>query len=141
MSKKSLTTRDFFPTLSLFDDFLKSFYEDETEQENLRLMPIDLIEHDDHYEVKANLPGFNKKDIKISLKDDELIIEATHSEKKEEKKGSYYRCERYSGNYRRSIALTEKCDADSIDAKYENGVLTISIPKKEPKPAKQIAIK
>ena len=138
---KSLKKRDFSPTLSLFDDFLKSFYEDEPESENLRLMPIDLIEHDDHYEVKANLPGFNKKDIKISLRDDELIIEANDSEKKEEKKGSYYRSERYTGNYRRSIALTERCNAESIDANFENGVLTISIPKKEPKPLKQIAIK
>ena len=139
--KKSMKKNELFPTLSLFDDLLKNFYMEDRDAENLKLMPIDLIEVDDHYEVKANLPGFDKKEIKISLKDDELIIEANHTEKKEEKKGSYYKIERYSGNYRRAIALSETCDADSIDANYKNGVLTISIPKKEPKPMKEITIK
>jgi len=57
------------------------------------------------------------------------------------KKGSYFRCERYCGNYRRYIALMDTCDAEKIDAEFENGVLTLTIPKKELVPAKQIMIK
>ncbi len=132
--------KDLFPALSMFDEFLSNFFEDETEN-SLMAMPVDLIEYDDHYEVKANLPGFNKKEIKVSLKDNDLVIEATHKETKEEKKGTYYKKERYEGNFVRTITFTEKCNADEIEAKYKDGVLTISIPKKEPKPAKEIAIK
>jgi len=90
--------KDLFPALSMFDEFLSNFFEDETEN-SLMAMPVDLIEYDDHYEVKANLPGFNKKEIKVSLKDNDLVIEATHKETKEEKKGTYYKKERYEGNF------------------------------------------
>ena len=133
--------KGFSPMLTLFDDFLNNFYDDENERENLRLPAIDLIENEADYEVKANLPGFKKEDIKISINENELIIEAKHDEKKETKKGSYFLTERYSGNYRRSIALSETCDADKINAEYKNGVLSIKIPKKDPVPAKQIKIK
>ncbi|HHE38471.1 MAG TPA: Hsp20/alpha crystallin family protein [Candidatus Cloacimonetes bacterium] len=135
-------TRDYWPIRTAFDRFFNNFFlEDDEDQENVRSMAIDLVENDKDYEVVANLPGIKKDNIKVSLNENELVIEAKQEEKKEEKKGSYYRCERYSGNYRRSIALTDQCDADSIKAKYEDGVLTLSIPKKEPVPAKEIKIK
>ena len=65
----------------------------------------------------------------------------TKKEKKEEKNGSLYKCERYSGSYKRVFSLTKMCDADKIEADYKDGVLTIQIPKKEPAPVKQINIK
>ena len=138
--KKLQKKKELFPTLSMFDDFLSNFFEDETDN-SLMAMPVDLIEYEDHYEVKADLPGFDKKEIKVSLKDNDLIIEAAHKETKEEKKGTYYKKERFEGSFVRKITFTEKCDVNEIDANYKNGVLTISIPKKEPKPAKEIAIK
>ncbi|MFO7895434.1 MAG: Hsp20/alpha crystallin family protein [Candidatus Cloacimonadales bacterium] len=105
------------------------------------MMAVDLIEQEDKYLVKADLPGFEKQDINISIDKNNLVIEANHNEKKEEKDESYYRCERYSGNYRRTIALTEKCEADKIKANFVNGVLDIEIPKSEPEPVKKIDIK
>jgi len=132
--------REYFPMRTVFDNFFNNYYDEENERENVKSPVIDLIENEKDYEVKANLPGISKKDIKISINDNELVIEAKHTEKKEETKGSYYRCERYSGNYRRSIALTELCDSEKIDAKFINGVLTLTIPKKEPVPAKEIKI-
>jgi len=132
--------REFFPMMSVFDNFFNN-YEEDKDRENVRRMAIDLIENEKNYEIVANLPGLKKDNIKISINENELVIEAKHSEKKEEKKGSYYRCERYSGNYRRSITLTDQCDAENINAKFEDGVLTLTIPKKEPEPAKEIKIK
>ena len=134
------TRRDFFPMMSVFDNFFNHYEEEDKDRENVRSMAIDLVENDKDYEVVANLPGLKKENIKISINDNELVIDAKQEEKKEEKKGSYYRCERYNGNYRRSLTLTDQCDADKIDAKFKNGVLTLSIPKKEPVPSKEIQI-
>jgi HSP20 family protein len=132
---------ELYPMMSAFDKFFNSFWEDEQADENVRMMAVDLIEQENKYLVKADLPGFDKQDINISIDKNNLVIEANHSEKKEEKDESYYRCERYSGNYRRTITLTEKCEADKIKANFKNGVLDIEIPKSEPEPVKKIDIK
>jgi len=132
---------NYFPMASAFDKFFDNFFEEDKADENVRSMNIDLVENEKDYQIKADLPGIEKKNVNISIDKNNLVIEANREEKKEEKKGSYYRCERYCGNYKRSIALTEKCDANSIKAEFKNGVLTISIPKTEPEPAKKIEIK
>jgi len=126
--------------MSVFDNFFNNYPEEDKDRENVRRMAIDLVENDKDYEVVANLPGIKKDNIKISINDNELVIDAKQEEKKEEKKDSYYRCERYSGNYRRSLTLTDHCDSDKIKAKFEDGVLNLTIPKKKPVPAKEIKI-
>ncbi len=132
---------EYFPKVSAFDKFFDNFFEDDKADENVRTMAIDLVENEKDYQIKADLPGIDKKDVNISIDSNNLVIEANREEVKEEKKDSYYRCERYSGNYKRSIALTEQCDVKSIKAEFKNGVLTITIPKTEPEPAKKIEIK
>ena len=131
----------YFPMLSAFDQFFNNFFEEDKTDDSVKSMAIDLVENEKDYQIKADLPGFDKKNVNIAIDKNNLVIEATREEKNEKKEGSYYRCERYSGNYRRSISLTEECDANSIKAKFENGVLTITIPKTEPTPAKRIEIK
>jgi HSP20 family protein len=123
---------EYFPMVSVFDKFFDNFFEDDKADENVRTMAIDLVENEKDYQIKA---------VNISIDSNNLVIEANREEKHEEKKDSYYRCERYSGNYKRSIALTEQCDVKSINAEFKNGVLTITIPKAEPEPAKKIEIK
>jgi HSP20 family protein len=135
------TNKELFPAMSLFDNFLHRFFEEDSREESQRLMAIDVMENDKDYQVVADLPGIKKDNINISVDDNELVIEAKQDEKKEEKKGSYYRCERYSGNYRRSILLSENVDRSNIDAKFEDGVLEITLPKKEPTPVKKISVK
>ena len=76
----------------------------------------------------------------MTLNDNELVIEAIRDEKKEEVEGSYCRCERFRGNYRRMITLSETTDKDKIEARFEDGVLIVDIPKIEPKPATEIKI-
>ena len=93
----------------------------------------DITETGDAYKLEADLPGFKKEEIKIDIDDDILVIKAEHSEDKDEKdeNGSYLRRERYYGSYSRSFNVSE-IDVDGITAGYENGILTLNMPKKAP---------
>ncbi len=104
------------------------------------LMRTDVIEKDDSYQLEAELPGFNKEDIKIDLKDNLLTISASHSENNDEKdnEGKYIRRERRSTSYQRSFRV-EGLKPEDIIAQYRNGVLTVNIPKKEALPEKEEA--
>ncbi len=126
--------------LSIFDDFFNRTFEEEAGDDNFRSMAMDIIEHDKDYEILANLPGFRKDDVKISVHDNQLLVEAKCTETKEEKKGTIYRCERYSGSYRRNLLLPDNSDQSKISAKMEDGVLRLLIPKKEASPQKEIVI-
>ncbi|MCR5557435.1 MAG: Hsp20/alpha crystallin family protein [Butyrivibrio sp.] len=104
------------------------------------LMKTDVIEKDNCYQLEAELPGFNKEDIKIDLKNDILTISASHSENNDEKdnNGKYIRRERRSSSYERSFRVHD-LKPDDIIAQYRNGVLTVNIPKKEAIPEKEEA--
>ena len=106
------------------------------------LMRTDVIEKEKSYELQAELPGFNKEDINIDLKNDTLTISATHSDNKDEKDadGKYIRRERRSSSYQRSFHV-EGLKPEDIIAQYRNGVLTVDLPKKEAIPEKEEAIK
>ncbi len=132
---------DFITMKTLFDNFFNNFEEAERNQDNIRLPEVDLIENEKNYVIKANLPGIKKENISISINNNELILEAKQEEKKEEKTDSLYKCERYSGSYKRVFGLTKLCDIDKIEADSKEGVLTIKIPKKKPTPVKQISVK
>ena len=126
--------------LTMFDDFFNRFFEEENTDDNTRSMAMDIVEHEKQFVLMANLPGFKKDEIKISIHDNQLLIEALVTENKEEKKGTIYRCERYSGSYRRNLLLPENADVAKISAAMEDGVLKLTIPKKEPSPKKEIVI-
>jgi HSP20 family protein len=133
-------TRDLFPLVSsLFDDFLNNAFTEEQTEDN-KMMPMDVSERDKDYLIKANMPGIKKENIKVSVHDNELVVEGKQEEEKTEKDETVYRYERYKGNYRRVISVPDSCDIEKINAKLENGVLTLTIPKKEPVPAKEISI-
>ena len=102
------------------------------------LMKTDVIEKDNCYQLEAELPGFNKEDINIDLKNDTLTISASHSENKDEKdeNGKYIRRERRNSSYQRSFHV-EGLKPDDIIAQYRNGVLTVNVPKKEALPEKE----
>lgn len=106
------------------------------------LMRTDVIEKDNAYQLEAELPGFNKEDISIDLKDDTLTISASHKENKDEKdeNGKYIRRERRSSSYQRSFHV-EGLKPEDVIAQYRNGVLTVTLPKKEAIPEKEEPIK
>lgn len=94
----------------------------------------DIKDEGDHYELEADLPGFEKKDIQLDVNGDILTVRAErHSEHEEkDKKEKYMRCERSYGCYSRDFDVSN-VDADTIKAKYENGVLKLTLPKKAEK--------
>jgi HSP20 family protein len=91
---------------------------------------VDLKNTDKEYILTADLPGCDKKDIHIYLKDNILSIKGEHTEEEKEEKGDYYYQERSCGYFERSIYLPENTvDQKKINAKFENGVLTVKIEK------------
>ena len=126
--------------LSLFDDFFNKALEEDSSEDNFRAMAMDITEHDNEFMIEANLPGYKKDNVRISIHDNQLMLEATREDSQEEQRGTIYRCERYRGSYRRNLSLPENADVDKIEAKMADGVLKLSIPKKEPTPMKQISI-
>ncbi|MDD3465420.1 MAG: Hsp20/alpha crystallin family protein [Candidatus Cloacimonetes bacterium] len=138
--RKGQELRPMGTMLSIFDDFFNRAFEEESSEDNFRSMAMDIVEHEKEFELLANLPGFKKENVKISVHDNQLMIEAKCEQSKEENKGTVYRCERYSGSYRRNLLLPENSDLAKISAKMEDGVLKLIIPKKEPSPQKEIVI-
>ncbi len=116
-------------------------FEDE-DFENAVWMPLtDIIEEDDKYILKMDLPGVDKKDVKISYSNGELQISGERKQEKESKNATYHRIERAYGKYYRSFALPEKILEDKIEAKFKDGSLTITIPKAEEAKPKEIEVK
>ena len=92
---------------------------------------LDLVETDEAYEVKTELPGLEKKDIDISIDRDVLVVKGEKKHEKEEKGKHFHRLERRYGTFYRSIRLPGEVLEDKIDANFKNGVLTITLPKSE----------
>ncbi|MCR5001481.1 MAG: Hsp20/alpha crystallin family protein [Lachnospiraceae bacterium] len=109
------------------------------------VMKTDVHEHDEGYELDIDLPGFKKDEIKLSLDNGYLSVSAAKSLDKDKKniKGKIIRQERFAGSMQRSFYVGDTLTETDIKAKFEDGVLKLSIPKKEPEKlpeAKTIAI-
>lgn len=98
------------------------------------MMSTDVRETESGYEVIMNLPGFTKEDVKGEVKDGYLTVTATTNTSNDEKdaEGKYIRRERYSGSCSRSFYVGEEVTQDDIKARFEDGTLKLTIPKKEP---------
>ena len=118
-----------FPTFPEFRDAEKKLYGRRASRE----MRTDVHEHEDHYEVDVDLPGFKKEEIRLDLENGYLTVSASKSLDEEEttKKGKVIRQERYAGAMQRSFYVGEDVKTEDVAAKFENGVLTLNIPKKE----------
>ncbi|MCR4779733.1 MAG: Hsp20/alpha crystallin family protein [Ruminiclostridium sp.] len=120
-----------FPTFGDFGDIDRKLYGKKASH----IMKTDVHEHDDHFEADIDLPGFKKEQIKLKLENGYLTVSTEKGLDKDEKdkKGKLIRQERYSGSMSRSFYVGEDITQDEIKAKFDNGVLKIEIPKKEPK--------
>jgi len=101
---------------------------------------IDLYETEDHFVIKAELPGIDKNDIKVDLKDRMLTLSGERSYDHEVKEENYYRKERTYGKFQRVFSLPADVDADGITAELKDGVLRVEVPKPEDKKAKQVTV-
>ena len=119
-----------FPT---FNNFFDEFFND-LDQENTsnKFDPqVDIVEHKKHYKIKLALPGFNKEDINIEVKEGYLTIKGERKYEKKEEETKYHRTEIGFGAFTRSFKLPEGVDQEKINAKHENGILTLTVEKAE----------
>lgn len=116
----------------LFDDFFDYPFGGYTRTD---LMKTDIKDTDQGYELTMNMPGVKKEDVKAELKDGYLTVTASVNNSNDEKnqEGKYIRKERYSGSCTRSFYVGEDVTQDEIKAKFEDGTLKLTIPKKEEK--------
>lgn len=120
-----------------FDDFF-----DEPFKRNYKLLPpntvmkTDVKETEDGFVLDIDLPGYTKDEVKGEIKDGYLTVSAFKSSEKEDKdeEGKYIRRERFAGNCSRSFYVGENITEEDIKAKFENGILKVSIPKKAKEP-------
>ena len=102
---------------------------------------MDVTETDKAYTVKADIPGVNKEDIKVTVEGNQVSISVEVKKEQEEKKdGNVIRSERYYGRQYRSFALGQDVDDSTAEAKYNNGVLELTLPKKAGKASKQLSV-
>ncbi|HEY0344017.1 MAG TPA: Hsp20/alpha crystallin family protein [Solirubrobacteraceae bacterium] len=90
---------------------------------------MDLVETDDHFVLKADLPGVAESDVNIVFENNVLTLSGERMAEHEAKKDGYYRLERTSGSFSRSLTLPDGIDAGAVTAKFDNGVLEVRIPK------------
>ena len=126
---------------NLFDDLFDNFHYPARPQRpakgpELGVMKTDIKENEGGYDLAVELPGLKKEDMKIELQDGYMTItaESKREDGEKDEKGNYIRCERYYGKSSRSFYVGEAVTQEDIKAKYEDGILKISVPKKELKP-------
>jgi HSP20 family protein len=132
-------------TLSnLFDDFLGNgiFNAWDRDISLVNYPRVDIVEEKDTYKITADMPGLDKKDIAVEIKNGVLSLSGEKKEEKTEKdKNRYYHYERRFGSFRREFALPDHVDAEHVEAKYANGVLELTLRKTEAAKPKQIEVK
>jgi HSP20 family protein len=96
--------------------------------------PMDLVETETDFVLKADLPGLSESDVNIELEDNVLTISGERKAEHEERTAGYYRVERSFGSFRRALTLPEGVDPESVKATFTNGVLEVTVPK----PARQV---
>ena len=139
----------------LFEDFDRGFLAPSFRRSMFEVAPferepswaaapaVDIVDKGTAYEVTAELPGLDEKNIEVNLVGGSLLIKGEKQEEKEEKKKDYYLHERQYGSFERRFGLPEGVDTDKIEANFKKGVLTVTLPKtaEAQKPAKKIDVK
>ena len=101
---------------------------------------MDLVETDDDFVLRADLPGLTEADVNIELEDNVLTLSGERRLEHQDRKDGYYRVERASGAFSRSLTLPEGIDPDAIRASFENGVLEVRVPKPEQRKPRKVTI-
>lgn len=122
---------------SIFDNF---FSGGEEASSGVWTPRVDLVEADDTFRIVLDLPGVPKDDIKINVQDGTLTVRGTRNAQSTDEEVDFVHIERPFGSFYRSFQLPRSIDTDSIEAAYDNGVLTVTIPKKEKNTARHIQV-
>ncbi|MFN8232675.1 MAG: Hsp20/alpha crystallin family protein [Actinomycetota bacterium] len=103
--------------------------------------PLDVFEDDDRLVVKVELPGIDPEAVEVSVEDSTLTVSGSREFERETEERNYHRIERRYGAFSRSLRLPQTADAERVDARFDKGVLTIEVPKREEAKPRRIEIK
>ncbi len=137
--------RGIVPVLDEMDKMIGRMFRDtfDTKNDNFNWMPpVDIIENEDEIIVKADVPGLEKDNFKVSVEDSVLTISCEKKVEYDEKNkdNSFHRSERVYGSFSRSFTLPSNVDTNKVKAKYRKGVLEVKLPKLEESKPKQIDV-
>lgn len=138
-----LTTRNNYrtPVVSPFDSLFSNMLFD-WGLTSSKIPPVDITETDKAYIVEAELPGYKREDVKVNIEKHVLRLSSAKQSSKEEKEGkNLLICERHAQSFERAFSLPEDVDEASIEGEFANGVLTVTLPKKEVVQPKSIEVK
>ncbi|HWQ65819.1 MAG TPA: Hsp20/alpha crystallin family protein, partial [Methanospirillum sp.] len=132
---------------SIFDDFRRSFDSlmmpyfpaefspwDLSDRRKTSYAPLDLIDEGDHYRIQVELPGMTKEDVEVNITLAGISIRAHKDEKSESQEKNYLHRERYYSSWKRDIRFPEEVNPERAEGTMKDGILQLSIPKREPKP-------
>jgi HSP20 family protein len=121
------------PTLKTLDSFLDNLLSDLPVPQNtsMNFPAVNIMETNDAYELEFNVPGRKKEDFKITVDKNVLTVSFEKNEEHKEENKKYIKREFVTQSFKRSFTLDEKINADDINARYENGILFLTLPKKE----------
>ena len=122
------------PTLKTLDSFLDNLLSDlpvSNSNNSINFPAVNICETNDNYELEFNVPGRKKEDFKITVDKNILTVSFEKTEEQKEEKKQFIKREFVTQSFKRSFTLDEKIDAEKIDAKYESGILMLTLPKKE----------
>jgi HSP20 family protein len=126
------------PFSSEFNRLFNTLFDESRSQ---RWVPaMDLVEADDHFLLKADLPGLGEEDVTIEIRDNALTIAGERKAEHEQRERGWYRVERATGRFSRSLTLPEGIDPDAVRAEFDKGVLEVRIPKPEQRRPRRIQI-
>lgn len=124
----------------LFGDFFGSWDEETGAMTRVWAPRADISETDDAYRIMMDLPGVSKDEVEISIEGRRLLVHGERKEEQREEGENYLRVERAHGSFYRSLPLPEAADIDQAQAEFDNGMLTIRVPKTEERKPKKISI-
>jgi HSP20 family protein len=122
------------------DRLFDAFFGADRDQSRRWVPPVDLVEAEDHFVLKADLPGLTEQDVSIEVQDGTLTISGERQAEHESNERGWYRIERSFGSFSRSLTLPDGVNADAITARFDNGVLEVSIPKPEERKPRRVEI-
>jgi HSP20 family protein len=122
------------------DRLFDAFFGADSEQGRRWVPPVDLVEAEDHFVLKADLPGLSEEDVSVEVQDGALTISGERSAEHESTERGWYRIERSFGSFNRSLTLPDGVDPDGISAKFDRGVLEVRIPKPEERKPRRVQI-
>ena len=127
------------PLTADFDRLFNTLF-DRSQAAQRWVPPMDLVEHDDHFLLRADLPGLGQDDVNIELNDGSLTVSGERKAEHSQRERGFYRLERQFGTFSRMLTLPDGIDGEQIKASFDNGVLQVMIPKPEQRKPRRIPI-